>query len=117
MKTNVSLYLFSIADEIVTPIIMENGTLIIKFQHSEGQLDCRVKLDTRQYSSKERQVEKIIIERSERLCIFHIKQFTMKKYVNATFTLDYGLDRLVKTTLFWNILINRVASMLILRFY
>ncbi|XP_076108780.1 uncharacterized protein LOC143076795 [Mytilus galloprovincialis] len=96
--------------EIVTPIIMKNGTLLIKFQHSEGQLDCRVELGTHQYSSKERQVGNIIIERSERLCIFHIKQFTMEQYVNATFTLDYHLHRIVETTLFWNILINRVAT-------
>lgn len=112
------MYFFFIAVEIATPIIKENGTLIIKFEHSEDkQKKCRVKLNTDQYSSKEQQDGNIIIEKSESLCTFQIKQFTMEKYVNATFTLDYGLDRIVETTLFWKTLINRVASMFLLRFY
>lgn len=88
----------------------EAGTISIPFKHAEGYKTCVFMIDSKEYSSKEKQEGNIIVESNKTFCTLFIKQFSLKTYEHITVSVDADLDRILGLITFGKLLKDKHAA-------
>lgn len=104
--------LYIAVDGVVGPVTCtkEAGTLSIPFKHAEGYKTCVFMIDSKGYSSKEKQEGNIMVESNTTFCTLFIKHFSLKTYEHITVSVDADLDRILGPITFGKLLMDKHAG-------